>query len=203
MLIARARRENGRTDGLGLDLVKVISLVEIDHPVRLGFLCEPPDFPADQGRGLVLGISSGEVAVQVGMFPGQLRQVACSGPESGLVGSRQHHEATLENGPMANLFRGQGPGRFVPVQAASQKNSRAGLGALDDIIGGFPFCSLGEEARYESSSGAARKQQEQGSGQELLKSGHSLPHHRRASLSSPRPLLLVAEDSITRHRRHT
>ena len=62
-LIAGARRENSRADGLGLDLVKVISLMEIDHPVRLGFLCEPPDFSADQGRGLVLGISSGEVAV--------------------------------------------------------------------------------------------------------------------------------------------
>lgn len=129
--------------------------------------------------------------------------MACSGPEPGLVGSRQHHEATLENGPMANLFRGQGPGGFVPVQAPNEKNSGAGLGALNDIIGGFPFCSFGEEARYERSSGAARKQQEQGNGQELLKSGHDLPHHRRAPLSSPRPPLLVAEDSITRPRRHT
>ena len=73
-----------------MDLVKVVSLVEIDHPVRLEFLCEPPDFPAYQGRGLVLLTGPGKVAVQVSLFPGKFRQMADSGFQPRLVSARQH-----------------------------------------------------------------------------------------------------------------
>ena len=125
--------------------MEVIAFVQIDHPVRLVLSDEVPDGPPDVGQGLAIGPGSGEIAIEIGLRLGEFRQVARSRPESGLVGPRQDHEATTENRPVADLFRGPRSGWFIPMQAAGQEDGGPGLGALDHMVGSFPLRARGKD----------------------------------------------------------